>query len=253
MTDERLTAGLDLRRLPAHIAIIMDGNGRWAKKRLLPRIAGHRAGVKAVDRVVTFCRETGVGHLTLYSFSSENWKRPAEEVGALMGILREYLERELGRMLKEDIRFNVIGVREDLPGFAREAVESAMERTKNNKGMTLTLALSYGARDEMVRAIRKIAKAARDGALQPEDIGEEHISALLDTGDMPDPDLLIRTSGEVRLSNFMLWQTAYTELYFTDKLWPDFEGRDVAEAIAAFQKRERRFGKTTEQISGGRG
>jgi len=220
---------------------------------MLPRIAGHRAGVKAVDRVVSFCRETGVKYLTLYSFSSENWKRPAEEVGALMGILKEYLEKELARMLKEDIRFNVIGVVDDLPAFARETVLDAMERTKDRKGMTLTLALSYGARDEIKRAAKKIAEAARDGKLAPEAVDDALISSMLDTADMPDPDLLIRTSGEIRLSNFMLWQTAYTELYFTDKLWPDFTGKDVADAITAYRNRERRYGKTTEQITGDKG
>ncbi|MBI4665642.1 MAG: isoprenyl transferase [Nitrospinae bacterium] len=253
MTEDGPTAGLDPARLPRHIAIIMDGNGRWARKRFLPRIAGHRAGVKAVDRVVTYCRKIGVEALTLYSFSSENWKRPADEVGALMNILKEYLERELERMLREDIRFNAIGTLDTLPAFAREAVLGAMERTRDNKGMVFTLALSYGSRDEMVRAARNMARAVKEGRLEPESINEDTFSTYLDTAGLPDPDLLIRTSGELRLSNFLLWQTAYTELFFTDKLWPDIGDDDVAEAIAAFGKRERRFGKTTEQVTGGKG
>ncbi len=253
MSTENLISNIDPTRLPGHIAIIMDGNGRWAKQRKLPRAVGHRAGVKAVDRVVTFCRETGIKALTLYSFSSENWLRPENEVSVLMKILKDYLGRELARMLKEDIRFNVIGRLEDLPGFAKEAVTDAMIKTKNNDGMTLTLALSYGARDEIMRAVKKIGLDISNGLIRPDEIDEEKISSYLDTKDLPDPDLLIRTSGELRISNFMLWQVAYTEMFFSEKLWPDFGAYDIAEAIISYQNRERRFGKTTEQLTGGKG
>lgn len=253
MAIEDLTAKIDTARLPKHIAIIMDGNGRWARKRMLPRIAGHHAGVKTVDRIVTFCRKLGIEALTLYSFSSENWRRPQTEIGALMNILREYTQKELSRMLQENIRLNVIGRLEDIPQFAAEEVRSAMMKTKNNTGMTLTLALSYGSRDEIARAIRKIARDAADGLIKPEELDEEKISFYMDTNGLPDPDLLVRTSGELRISNFLLWQIAYTELYFTEKLWPDFMEEDLAEAILSYQKRERRYGRTTEQMAGGGG
>lgn len=253
MTTDDITSKIDKSRLPKHIAIIMDGNGRWAKSRRLPRIAGHRAGVKTVDRIVTYCRELGIKALTLYSFSSENWSRPEDEVGALMKILKEYVVKELNRMLKEDIRLNVIGRFNDIPSFAREAVADAMQKTAENKGMVLNLALSYGARDEITRAVKNIGRDVREGLLHVDDIDENKISSYLDTKDLPDPDLLIRTSGEERISNFMLWQIAYTELYFSEKLWPDFDAQDMAEAILTYQTRERRYGKTTEQLAGKKG
>ncbi|MDH5477968.1 MAG: isoprenyl transferase [Nitrospinota bacterium] len=246
-------ATLDPARLPSHIAIIMDGNGRWAKKQGLPRIEGHRVGVNVVDKVVAHCRSMGIKALTLYSFSSENWKRPKTEVGALMNILKAYVKKELSRMLKENIRFNAIGALENLPDFALDAVREAMESTKNNDGMTLTLALSYGSREEITTAVRRIAQEVREDRLSPTDIDETLISRYLGTSDLPDPDLLIRTSGELRISNFLLWQIAYTELYFTDKLWPQFTTDDVDEAIRSYQSRERRFGLTTGQISGEEG
>lgn len=244
---------IDTNRLPEHIAIIMDGNGRWAKQKKLPRMAGHYAGVKAVDRVVTYCRKIGVKALTLYSFSSENWKRPKDEVNILMEILREYVVKELDKMAKEDIRLNVIGRLEDLPAIAKEPVADAVLKTRNNRSMTLTLALSYGSRDEIVGATRKMGRDLLDGLIRLEEIDEKKFSSYMDTKDLPDPDLLIRTSGELRISNFLLWQIAYTELYFTDKLWPDFEAKDIADAILSFQTRERRYGKTTEQLTGGKG
>ncbi len=241
-------AGIDKNSLPEHIAIIMDGNGRWAKKRLRPRIFGHREGVKTVDRVTSFCRELGIKALTLYSFSSENWLRPPDEISALMSILKEYLERELARMLKENIRFNTIGNIDALPDYAKSAVLSAMEKTAQNDGMVLTLALSYGSRDEILHATKQIAEKVRSGAIKISEIDEKLFSSSLFTSDLPEPDLLIRTSGELRISNFMLWQMAYTELYFTDKLWPEISKDDMRLAIIDFQKRRRRFGKTDEQI-----
>ena len=252
-TDDPVTDKIDPHSLPRHIAIIMDGNGRWAAAKKLPRIAGHREGVKRVDDVVTYCRKIGIEALTLYSFSSENWKRPTNEVSTLMRILQEYLLKELNRMVSEDICFNTIGDISTLPDFARDAIENVREKTKNNKGMTLTLALSYGSRDEIVRAVRYIATEIKNGGLEPKSITETTITKNLDTFGLPEPDLMIRTSGEYRISNFLLWQSAYTELYFTEKFWPDFTGEDVAKAIVSFQKRERRFGLTTDQLSGGKG
>ncbi len=240
---------IDMSRLPEHIAIIMDGNGRWAQNRGLTRIEGHRAGVQTVNKVVTFCRKIGVKSLTLYSFSSENWKRPPGEVAALMGILKEFLTKELGRMQKENIRFNTIGRIDDLPLIAREAVRHAISKTRTNSGMTLTLALSYGSRAEIVGAVRAIAKDVANGIVKPEEIGEDEINSYLDTSALPDPDLLIRTSGELRVSNFLLWQIAYTELYFSKKLWPDFTEADITEAIASYQGRERRYGMTASQLN----
>lgn len=241
-------AGIDKNSLPEHIAIIMDGNGRWAKKRHRPRIFGHREGVKTVDRVTTFCRELGIKALTLYSFSSENWLRPPDEISALMGILKEYLGRELARMLKENIRFNTIGNIEALPDYAKSAVLAAMEKTAQNDGMVLTLALSYGSRDEILHATKEIVRKVQKGSIKVSEIDEKLFSSCLFTNDLPEPDLLIRTSGELRISNFMLWQMAYTELYFTDKLWPEITEEDMRLAIIDFQKRRRRFGKTDEQI-----
>ena len=249
MTKDGSTHSINPERLPAHIAIIMDGNGRWAKKRFLPRAAGHEAGAKAVDRVVTHCCQIGVKVLTLYSFSSENWKRPRIEVSALMGILKRYVDKELAHMIEKGIKFNVIGDLDTLPSQAKKAVLRTMEKTAAMTGMTLTLALSYGSRDEIARAVKKIAQNAKDGLISPDDISEDTISARLDTRGLPDPDLLIRSGGDIRLSNFLLWQSAYTELYFTDRLWPDFTGKDIQDAVISFQKRERRFGMTGEQTA----
>jgi undecaprenyl diphosphate synthase len=251
--EPRIDPRVDLGRLPRHIGIIMDGNGRWAKKRFLPRIAGHREGVKAVDRVVAHARRMGVEALTLYSFSLENWSRPREEVEALMGILAEYLERELKRMLREGIRFNAIGHLEDLPAFAQKMVSDAMRNTADQQGMVLTLALSYGSRREIADAARALARDAAAGKLDPEDIDEADLARHLYTAGLPELDLLIRTSGELRLSNYLLWQAAYAELYFTDLYWPDFGERELEEAILAFQSRVRKFGLTEEQVAGRKG
>ena len=249
MSNPVLLKQIDINSLPKHIAIIMDGNGRWAKKRFLPRIAGHRAGVKTVDRIVTICRKIGIKALTLYSFSEENWSRPKNEINALMEILKRYLKKELDRMLKEDIRFNTIGTIDNLPSSAQKIIQDAKERTKNSKGMVLTLALSYGSRSEIVDAVREIASDIKKNKISVEDITLGLFQSYLYTKDLPEPDLLIRTSGELRISNFLLYQIAYAELYFTDLLWPDFKEDDLLKAVIEFQKRERRFGMTGEQIT----
>ena len=246
--ESRIDPRIDLERLPRHIGIIMDGNGRWAKQRFLPRVAGHREGVKSVDKVVAHARRIGIKALTLYSFSLENWNRPKDEVDALMDILSDYLERELQRMLREDIRFNTIGHEEDLPLFAQEVIQRVKEQTADLDGMTLTLALSYGARREITDAARAISREVQKGVLQPEEIDEGDIERHLYTADLPKLDLLIRTSGELRLSNYLLWQAAYAELYFTDIKWPEFGERELEDAILAYQSRVRKFGLTEEQF-----
>ena len=228
--------------VPRHVAIIMDGNGRWAKRRFLPRIAGHRAGAEAVRTVVRAARDFGVQALTLYAFSSENWRRSTEEVSDLMGLLKLYLRREIRELNAENVRLRTIG---DLSGLGKDLAELAregVEATKTNTGLNFVLALNYGAQDEMVRAIRGIASDAQAGRLCPADIDVGSIEARLDTSDLPPLDLLIRTSGERRLSNFLLWQAAYAELLFVDTLWPDFDRKARADAIADFGTRERRFG-----------
>ncbi len=239
---------LDKRRMPVHVAIIMDGNGRWAKKNALNRISGHRAGVEAVRSTVTACRELGVKYLTLYSFSEENWLRPDREVNALMRLLSEFLKKELPTMQKNGVRLATIGNTDSLPERVRRNLLETMQQTAANKGMVLNLALSYSGRGEILRAVNHVISECRKGSLNAEDLSIEEFSGFLDTGGMPDPDLLIRTSGEYRISNFMLWQTAYTEFYFTDILWPDFRKKDLIEAISDYQKRERRFGLTSEQL-----
>ncbi|MFH1810808.1 MAG: isoprenyl transferase [Pseudomonadota bacterium] len=233
--------------VPRHVAIIMDGNGRWAQARGLPRLAGHREGAKTVRRIVTYAREAGIRYLTLYAFSSENWKRPPTEVAGLMDLLREYLRGELKTMLQNGIRLDVIGAVERLPEFVREPLEEACERTASLDGMTLTLALSYGGRDELLRAVRQIATEVRDGDLSLEEIDDTCLASRLDTAGLPDPDLLIRTSGESRLSNFLLWQVAYSELLVLPQPWPDFDEQALHDAIIEYQGRERRFGLTGEQ------
>ncbi|MDP6626082.1 MAG: isoprenyl transferase [Nitrospinota bacterium] len=248
MPQNKLLKQLEQKKLPRHIAIIMDGNGRWAKKRFLPRIAGHRAGVKSVDRIVTQCRELGIKALTLYSFSEENWNRPKKEIDTLMSILREFLQKELDRMIKEDIRFNTIGHIEELPLFAQEILKEAKEKTRDKKGMVLTLALSYAGRREIVDAVKKIAKKVKNEVINVDSINTELFSQELYTCDLPEPDLLIRTSGEVRISNYLLYQIAYTELYFTKTLWPDFNEIHLLKALIEFQNRVRRYGLTTEQV-----
>jgi undecaprenyl diphosphate synthase len=234
--------------LPAHIGIIMDGNGRWAKKRRLPRIAGHNAGIDSVRDIVEACGEIGINVLTLYTFSLENWKRPKKEVSALMKLLVTTLNREIRDLMQKNVRITCIGDLEDLPELTRISMMEAVEMTKNNTGLTLNLALSYSSRKEIKSAVIKIAEDVQSGKLIPEQIDENLISMSLQTSDLPDPDLIIRTSGEFRISNFLLWQIAYAEIYFTKTLWPDFRKSDLYEAISNYLKRERRFGMVTEQL-----
>jgi undecaprenyl diphosphate synthase len=235
--------------LPRHIAIIMDGNGRWAKKHALGRVAGHRKGAEAVRETVRACREIGIKYLTMFAFSSENWSRPAKEVNALMRLLSQYLQTEIEEIRSNGIRLNIIGDWKSLRSDVKPLLEEAMRKTSANEDMIWTLALSYGGRDEIVQAVRRIAEDAVRGAISPHNIDHALFQNYLYTHDLPDPDLLIRTSGEYRLSNFLLWQTAYTEFYFTDVLWPDFSKEDLMAAIEEYQRRERRFGLTPEQIA----
>ena len=239
----------DRNNIPVHIAIIMDGNGRWARKRLLNRINGHRKGMDAVKAVVTASGEIGVRYLTLYAFSTENWRRPADEVGALMSLLTKYLKSELTMMMENGIRLKTIGNIDDIPEKTRTVLLDTMEKTVANTGMVLNLALSYGGRDDILHAARSLAKKAQSREITPEDIDEDLFSANLLTAGMPDPDLLIRTSGEMRLSNFLLWQNAYAEFCFPETLWPDFGKEELFAAICDYQSRERRFGKTSDQIA----
>jgi len=241
--EETLLAAIDRQRLPEHIAIIMDGNGRWAKKRNLPRTAGHEAGVEAVRKVVRAAAELGIKYLTLYTFSVENWKRPREEVVALMRLLSRTTRREMDELNRNNVRLITTGRIDGLSLTRRQALAFAMEKTKKNTGLVLNLALNYGGRTEIIDAVKSIAKAVRAGKMKPDDINEELFSRYLYTAGLPDPDLLLRTSGEMRISNFLLWQTSYTELYVTDILWPDFGRRELLEAIIVYQNRERRFGK----------
>ncbi len=227
-----------------HVAIIMDGNGRWAAGRGLPRTMGHRAGIEAVRRTIKAAPNLSVSHLTLYSFSSENWRRPMMEIEELMQLLRFYLRSELASLHKEGVRVKIIGDRRSLPPDIVDLVEHAEDLTQDNKALTLTLALSYGGRQEITQAARSLAKAVERGALKADAIDEHVMQSFLFTGGMPDPDLVIRTSGEKRISNFLLWQSAYAEFVFLDVLWPDFSGEHLAEAIAEFQRRDRRYGAT---------
>ena len=243
---------IDPGNLPRHIAIIMDGNGRWAKQHAMGRIAGHKKGADAVRDTVRACREIGVRVLTLYAFSTENWLRPAREVKALMGLLEEYLRSEVQEMLENGIRLAAIGDMEALKEPIRGVLRETIARTSQNREMTLNLALSYGGRDEIVGAVKGIVKDFRKGVLSTPDITPDLFSRYLDTAGLPDPDLLIRTSGEYRISNFLLWQCAYTEFYFTDVLWPDFNRGELFRAIAEYQRRERRFGLTSDQVREGR-
>ena len=239
---------LDPTRIPRHVAIVMDGNGRWAERRHQPRLFGHKAGVESVRDVVETAREIGIEILTLYAFSSENWKRPASEVSGLMSFLKSYVQSELSKMLQNNIRFTCIGELERLPVEVREVLEHAKVETALNTELVLNLALSYGSRSEVTRAVRKIAAACAAGTLSVEEIDEELISGYLDTAGMVDPDLVIRTGGEARLSNFLLWQASYSEIYFTDVMWPDFRTDAFLQAIVDFQQRERRFGRISAQL-----
>jgi undecaprenyl diphosphate synthase len=241
---------IDNDKLPHHIAIIMDGNGRWAKKKSLSRIRGHIKGIDAVREVVTACRELGIKILTLYAFSVENWRRPKEEVSTLMTLLKEYLLKEVAEMLQNNIRLLAIGRLEDLPSDVQQTLRETMKKTENRTGMILNLALSYGGRSEILQAVQRILRDCQKGEMIPEEINFQKFSDYLWTQGMPDPDLLIRTSGEFRISNFLLWQIAYTELYVTETLWPDFNREELLKAISDYQSRERRFGMTSEQLNG---
>ncbi len=243
--EAKLLTKIDPDRLPKHIAVIMDGNGRWAKQRHLPRIAGHRAGIRAVREVVEGCARLGIPYLTLYAFSVENWKRPHSEVNLLMALLREYLKKEISELNRRNIRLGVIGRIGELALPVQRDLEKALTATRNNTGLRLTLALNYGARAEMVDAVRQLAEKFKGNgsvALDPREINESSLSQLLYTRDLPDPDLLIRTSGELRVSNFLLWQIAYAEIWVTGTLWPDFRQNDLFQAVLDFERRERRFG-----------
>jgi len=239
---------VDKEKLPQHIAIIMDGNGRWAKKKHLNRISGHIRGIDAVREVVTACRDLGIKILTLYAFSIENWKRPTDEVAALMGLLKEYLLKEGEEMLQNNIRLCAIGRLDDLPADVQETLRETIKKTKRCDGMILNLALSYGGRSEILHAVQGILLDFQKGRIKPEKLTFQTFSQYLWTRGIPDPDLLIRTSGEFRISNFLLWQIAYTELYVTETLWPDFDRKELLKAIADYQSRERRFGMTSEQL-----
>ncbi len=237
---------IDMNRVPRHIAIIMDGNGRWATERGKERSYGHQAGVESVRKITSECTRLGVKYLTLYTFSTENWNRPADEVAALMGLVLTSLEDEI--FMKNNVRFRVIGDMGRLPAEVRAKLEETMEHTKTNAAMTMVVALSYSSKWEIANAVRNIASEVAEGKIRVEDIGEDTVSAHLQTCFMPDPDLLIRTGGEVRISNYLLWQIAYSELYFCDTYWPDFDESCLHKAIASYQSRQRRFGKTEAQV-----
>jgi undecaprenyl diphosphate synthase len=238
---------------PVHVAIIMDGNGRWARQRLMPRLEGHRQGAKAVRRVVEFCRRSGIRFLTLYAFSTENWKRPSTEVSGLMRLLSQFLDSELEELHKNDIQFRTIGNLNRLPALLKAKIEAGIERTAKNGSLVLTIALSYGGRQDIISATQKIVRAVKSRSLDEKELTEQVFSEFLDTRGTPDPDLLIRTGGEMRISNFLLWQCAYAELYFTPRLWPDFGDQDFLDAVDEYRSRQRRFGMISEQISAGEG
>lgn len=248
MPTNSLLPQIDREKLPKHIAIIMDGNGRWAKKRALPRVVGHEYGVKSVRTVAETAARLGVKYLTLYTFSTENWNRPQLEVKAIMALLVRTIRKEVATLQKNNIRLRTIGDIEALPKDAYNELQEAMALTANNDSMDLVLALNYSARWDIVQATKKIAELVQDGNIKVEQINEKVISASLNTGTLPEPDLLIRTSGEFRISNFMLWEMAYGEFYFTDIYWPEFDQEAFYKAILDYQKRERRFGKTSDQI-----
>ena len=236
---------IDPKVLPKHVGIIMDGNGRWAAERRMPRIHGHRNAVNAVRTSVEAAAELGLNVLTLFAFSTENWQRPKKEVSALMELFYEFLEKELHTMLENNVRFQLIGDRDKLPGFLQDRLQNALKSTSKNTGLILNLALNYGGRDEITRAVRKISELVKKRELKTKNIDEALISANTYTAGLPDPDLIIRTSGELRLSNFLIWQAAYAEFYFTEVLWPDFKKEDLYKALIEFQHRKRRMGRTT--------
>ena len=234
--------------IPKHIAIIMDGNGRWAKAHSLPRIAGHKEGIDSVRAITKKCGDIGVKHLSLYTFSSENWSRPIKEVKALMGLLLLTIRREIKDLNKNNVRLTTIGNMGDLPDDARKGMEEGLKITENNSGLNLILALSYGGRQEILKMVQSIARKAINGEIEPEKLSESDIVNELDTAKIPDPDLLIRTGGDQRISNFLLWQIAYSEIYVTDTYWPEFKEKELLDAVADFQDRERRFGHISEQL-----
>lgn len=233
---------MNLEHIPTHIAIIMDGNGRWAKKRFLPRTAGHKAGVETIREIVKECSKLGVKHLTLYAFSTENWKRPKLEVDTLMNLLSTYLRNEISELHKNNVKVTTIGQVEDLPKSCQSELDKAKDLTKDNTGVNLNLALNYGSRADIKNSVIDIVKACKSGKINIEDITEDTIKDYLSTKSIPDPDLIIRTSGEERLSNFLMWEAAYSEFYFTDVHWPEFSGKELKKAISVYQKRDRRFG-----------
>jgi len=247
MTD--IKQRINPNKLPNHIAIIMDGNGRWAKKKKKLRIFGHQKGVKTVKEIVKASIEVGIHYLTLYAFSKENWQRPKTEIDGLMSLLISAIDNELDELHQNNVKINTIGDLLSLPDYVQKKILYAINKTKNNKGLNLIIALSYGSRHEITEMTKQIVEKAINGTIKPEEITQETIQNHLMTASIPDPELLIRTSGEYRISNFLLWQIAYTELYFTDKLWPEFGREDFFRAIIDFQERERRFGKISEQIN----
>jgi undecaprenyl diphosphate synthase len=240
--EGRRLAQIDPARLPRHVAVIMDGNGRWAKARGLPRVEGHKAGADSVKEIIENCARLGVGMLTLYAFSVENWKRPKDEIDLLMELLKQYIRKNLSILMENDIRFRAIGRVDELARSVRMLIRQAEKKTAGNRGLQLNLALNYGGRTELVDAARQLAAEAQSGTLDPESIDADSIAERLYTAGFPDPDLLIRTSGESRVSNFLLWQIAYTEFHITDVLWPDFRRLHLFEAVLDYQRRERRFG-----------
>lgn len=233
---------VDFDRLPRHIAIIMDGNGRWAKKRGLPRTAGHKVGAETFRHIATYCRDIGIEYLTVYAFSTENWKRSEEEVGTIMGLLKQYLLESIESMERDNIRLRFLGDLTAISPELQELVDRTNAISARMSGFQANVCLNYGGRDEIVRAVRRFAKDCESGAMKPEELTEEVLSGYLDSGGLPDPELIIRPSGEVRTSNFLLWQSAYSEYYFCDTLWPDFDEEELCRAIASYQKRDRRFG-----------
>ena len=239
----------NVRRIPQHVAIIMDGNGRWAKKRGLPRTMGHAQGARVVEQILEDADHMGIRYLTVYAFSTENWTRPDSEVKALMNLLRTYMKTSLAKCAKNNVRIRVIGDKSRLDEDLQASIAHLEHETRTNTGISFQIAINYGSRDEMVRGIRKIAEKAARGQISPDQIDEEMFSDSLDTAGLPDPDLLIRTGGEVRISNYLLWQCAYSEFYFCNTFWPDFDGEALCKAIVDFQSRERRYGKTSEQIN----
>lgn len=244
---EKFSNQIKPEKLPRHIAIIMDGNGRWARKKFMPRTMGHRAGMGSLKEVVKACDEFGIKVLTVFAFSTENWKRPGEEVEFLMRLLVEFLNKELKELHENRVRINIWGETEPLPDDCRNLIDKAIELTRENQGLIFNIALNYGSRREMVQAARTLAEKVKSGEIEPEDIDDNIISDHLYSKGLPDPDLLIRTAGEMRISNFLLWQIAYSELWITDRLWPDFSKEDLAEAIAAYQQRDRRFGGLSQK------